>query len=567
MSLFSYGRGTLAGICAAGSAACGGGGTGPDPDPNAPLCTTPTPVVLEVGQHRILDAGRESNCVSLLAGASEREYLLVAISGAGNESSAGTSTPFALQGRSTSTTTPVVGSPLVQRADLPGTAAFAPQTPADFHKGLRLAEQSWARDPGRRLGMSRGVPLAAQGIPVFGGKDSFSVCRQIQCTGFTRVGATVRFVGRHGAIYVDDDLPAGAEALTQTDYDDLGRRFDDYIYPADTMAFGRESDINLDERIAILITDAVNDLTPNCSDGRIVGYFYGVDLLPGIAGSNRREVFYAFAPKPATAGCSGVTRARALTSLPPVLIHELQHMISFNQHVLVRGSADEDVWLNEALSHFAEELGHRTIPDAECPGSVSCFSQFASGNIGNAYDYLDNPEATHLVTPARAGGPLAERGAGWLFVRWALDHFATDTLLGTNMTRSLVQTARHGADNVTAVTGTDFPRLVAEWQLANYLENLSGFPQDGRLRYRSWNFRATFAANFPAVFPKRYPLTPDSTNGSYARSGTLRAGSGRHVRFMVGAGAPAVTVRLAASTGGNRLAESIESRIAVVRIK
>lgn len=567
MSLSWSGHGTLAGTCVAALVACGGGGTGPDPDPTGALCATPTPITLDVGQHRILDAGRESNCISLLAGTAEREYLVVAVSGAGNESTAGTSVPYALQGRAAAPSATVAASPLVQRADLPGTSAFARQTPADFHRRLRLAEQAWARDPASRLGMLRGAPLAAQGIPVFGAKDSFSVCRQIQCTGFTRVGATVRFVGRHGAIYVDDDLPVGAEALTQIDYDDLGRRFDDYLYPTDTTAFGRESDINLDERVAILITDAVNDLTPNCADGRIVGYFFGVDLLPGVAGSNRREVFYAFAPKPATGGCSSVTRARALTSLPPVLIHELQHMISFNQHVLVRGAVDEDVWLNEALSHFAEELGHRTIPDAECPGSVSCFSQFASGNIGNAYDYLDNPEATHLVTPARAGGPLAERGAGWLFVRWALDHFAADTLLGTNMTRSLVQTAQHGAANITAVTGTDFPRLVAEWELANYLENLVGFPQDGRFRYRSWNFRATFAANSPLVFPKPYPLTPDSTTATYTRSGTLRAGSGRHVRFMVAAGAPAVTVRLAASTAGNRLAESIESRIAVVRIK
>ncbi len=561
------GRGALAGACVAALMACGGGGTGPDPDPGAALCTTPTPVTLEVGQHRVFDAARESNCASLPGGSAEREYLVVAVSGAGIETPAGTSAPFVLLGRPASASTSAAGAPLVRRSDLPGTSAFSRQTPAEFHQRLRLAEQAWARDPSVRLGLSRGAPLAAQGIPVFGGKDSFSVCRQIQCTGFVRVGATVRFVGRHGAIYVDDDLPAGAEALTQTDYDDLGRRFDDYLYPADTTAFGRESDINLDERVAILITDAVNDLTPNCADGRIVGYFYGADLLPGVPGSNRREVFYAFAPKPATSGCSSVTRARALTSLPPVLIHELQHMISFNQHVLVRGAVDEDVWLNEALSHFAEELGHRTMPDAECPGSVSCFSQFASGNLGNAYDYLDDPEATHLVTPARAGGPLAERGAGWLFVRWALDHFAADTLLGTTMTRSLVQTTRHGAANIAAVTGTDFPRLVAEWALANYLENLPGFPQDGRLRYRSWNFRATFAANSPAVFPKPYPLTPDSTASNYTRSGTLRAGSGRHLRFTVGAGAPAITVRLAASTAGNRLAESIESRIAVVRIK
>ena len=52
--------------------------------------------------------------------------------------------------------------------------------------------------------------------------------------------------------------------------------------------------------------------------------------------------------------------------LPPTFIHEFQHMISFNQHVLVRGGTAEDTWLNEGLSHFAEELGGELMPDAVC---------------------------------------------------------------------------------------------------------------------------------------------------------------------------------------------------------
>ena len=48
-------------------------------------------------------------------------------------------------------------------------------------------------------------------------------------------------------------------------------------------------------------------------------------------------------------------------------------MISYNQHVLVAAGSAEDTWLNEGLSHFAEELGGRSVPDAECqPTSSSC---------------------------------------------------------------------------------------------------------------------------------------------------------------------------------------------------
>jgi hypothetical protein len=338
------------------------------------------------------------------------------------------------------------------------------------------------------------------------------------------------------------------------------------MYPIDTMAFGQPSDINGDDRVAILITVGVNNLTTNCTNGRIIGYFYGADLLTSAAGTNRREVFYAFAPRPATTNCSEVTRSIALRSLAPVLIHEMQHMISFNQRVLVRGGGQEDTWLNEGLSHFAEELGFRNIPDNRCLGATSCFAQFLSGNLNNGYSYLNNPEATHLVTPGNNSGPLAYRGAGWLFTRWLADHFAADTLLGREVTRGLVQTTRVGAANVSVVAATDFPTLVGEWQLANYLDNLAGFPQAGRLRYRSWNLRSLYLANYPTLFAKPYPLTPDSTGTSYARSGSLRGGSGRHVRFTVPAGAAGITVQLTGSSGGAP-PQSVEPRFAVVRIR
>jgi len=538
-------------------AACSaGGGTGPTPV----ACTSPTPVNLEPGGQLLLDAGRVSNCLALPGGATPREYLLVAYSGAGTETTNGISANYSLTAGSSATAGLV--------APLPGLDLAPPAdgTPAAFHRVLREAEARLAADPALRLREAWAGPPAAAAIPVVGQRDSFNVCRDDRCNGFTRVGATVRFVGRNGAIYTDDANPVNSETLTDGDLASLGTLFDDYLYPIDTTAFGQPSDINGDQRVAILITVGVNNLTADCTNGRIIGYFYGADLLTSAAGTNRREVFYALSPRPATTNCSAVTRNVAMRSLAPVLIHELQHMISFNQRVLVRGGSQEDTWLNEGLSHFAEELGFRGIPDNRCLGASSCFSQFLSGDLSNAYSYLNNPEATHLVTPDNNSGPLAYRGASWLFVRWLADHFAADTLLGTEVTRGLVQTTRVGASNVSGLVAVDFPTLVGEWQLANYLENLPGFPQAGRLRYRTWNLRSLYAANFPALFAKPYPLTPDSTSGSYARNGVLRGGSGRHVRFTLPAGAGGVTVQL---TGSSGTAPSLtaEPRLAVVRIR
>ncbi|MES2304225.1 MAG: hypothetical protein V4558_01885 [Gemmatimonadota bacterium] len=544
-------------------AACGSSPTGPGTV--EPLCSVPTPITLNVGEYRILNVSNETACIRLPGSAAASEYLLVAYAGNGTESNSGSAATYALQSDPAALTAAAV-SELPSLAELPGTAPFVHGGADAFHQNLRSIEHRLATSGAAQL-LNAWAPPAALTIPIFGDRDSFSVCKVVACNSFARVGATVRYVGRAGVIYLDDQLPAGADALTQADFDQLGTVFDDYLYPADTTAFGRESDINGDARVAILITDAVNDLTPDCSSGRVIGYFFGNDLLAGAPGSNRREVFYAFAPKPATAGCSAVTRTRELTSLPPTLIHEFQHMISYNQHVLIRGGSDEDLWLNEGLSHFAEELGFRVTPDASCPAAPTCFSQFAGGNLSNAYDYLNDPEATFLIAPRSGTGSLAERGAAWLFVRWNADHFASDSLLGTSLTRALEMTTLTGSENIAAATGQIFSNLVGEWQLANYTENLPGFPQTGRLRYRTWDFRGTFSRNSPAIFAKPYPLTPDSTSGAYSRNGTLRGGSGRHVRFKLPAGAAGETVRLAGSTVGTRVNDAVLPRMAVVRIQ
>jgi hypothetical protein len=149
-------------------------------------------------------------------------------------------------------------------------------------------------------------------------------------------------------------------------------------------------------------------------------------------------VFYCLVPDPGNSGCD-ISNAFATSFLPPVFIHEFQHMISFNQHVLVRQGTSEDTWLNEGLSHFAEELGGRLIPDTECqPAFTSCESQFVSGDLSNAYEYLDDTESNFLVEPGNSTGTLGERGANWLFVRWLADHFAATQPAGTELTRALV---------------------------------------------------------------------------------------------------------------------------------
>jgi len=115
----------------------------------------------------------------------------------------------------------------------------------------------------------------------------------------------------------------------------------------------------------------------------------------------------------------------------------------------------------------------------------------------------------------------------------------------------------------------DFPTLVSQWQMANYVTNLPGFtPSSNRLQYTSFNLRAVYQANFPSVFSKPYPLTPDSTRiGTYARTGVLRGGSGRHVRIIQPVGSVEVAFILTDGAGSIPLASTTVPRIALVRVR
>ena len=231
----------------------------------------------------------------------------------------------------------------------------------------------------------------------------------------------------------------------------------------------------------------------------------------------------------------------------------------------------EEVWLNEGLSHFAEELGGRLLGDGPGQGSASSRRvQFTIPDLLNANDYLLDPEATFLIAPGNSTGTLEERGAGWLFVRWLADHYAADSI-GTSLTRQLVGTSQVGQANVESVTGATFAQLIPLWQLANYLDNLPGFtPVDARLQYSSWDFRYvydTLNAQRPDLVSREYPLVPDLlTTGSYTHTGTLRGGSGRHLRVVQTANACAVDVILARKSGES-FPDDRGVRFGVVRIR
>jgi hypothetical protein len=533
-------------------------GIGPGGNPLA--CTDANTHALPVGEYQIIDPTQAGACVRLPAAGSGAAHLYVPLATAGQETQNGVSAPYVVMGGDAATaTSPALPSPAL--------SAFAPRgAPERFHSMLRARERALSADPSQALFNRSTQPTAAAVPPALNDKRTFNVCATDACNSFVQTTATALAIGNRVAIFVDDGAPAGG--YDATDLQQVKTLFDQYLYAIDTTAFGRESDIDGNGVVIVLLTPKVNALSPMCSHtGKIIlGYFFGADLLSKSSsnpGSNEAEVFYGLVPDPNNADCM-VEKTEATSRLPATFIHEFQHMISFNQHVLLRGGTAEDTWLNEGLSHFAEELGGRLVPDQECPVTGSCAAEFIEdGDIFNAFHYLASPEDFFLIEPGSSTGELEERGANWLFVRWLADHFATDSILGTSFTNAVVATNQVGSANVAARTGVDFSTLVGEWQLANYLDDLPGFaaPSD-RLRYKSWNFRQVAAS-----MGQTYPLQPDSTDGvSYEHTGTLRAGSGKHILVVQPPGAGPVDL-LVEGDAGIALPTVIQPRIALVRIR
>ena len=540
-------------------AACSNG-TGPGGGPSLDCTTAPTEV-LAVGEHAILDPNQTDACIRLpQAGAVGAEHLYVPVATAGQETDQGLEADYMVTGSSPVAAARQLPSPLL--------SAFRPPLrAAAFHNMLRERERALSRDPTVALFDQGRVTASATVKPVVGDVRTFEVCSSPACDDFVSTSATAKVVGNRVAIFVDDAAPAGG--YSDPTLTAVSTLFDGFLYPTDTTAFGPESDIDGNGVVIVLLTQLVNALSPTCtSTGSVIlGYFFGADLLPrgtNNPGSNEAEIFYGLVPDPANTDCA-ISDGFARTRLPATFIHEFQHMISFNQHRLIRGGSSEDTWLNEGLSHFAEELGARRLPAAQCP-SGSCFDDFLrDGDMANAYAYLQSPEDFFLIEPGSSTGELEERGANWLFVRWLADHFATDSVLGTDLTRRLDATSQVGASNVEARTGVDFSVLVTEWQMANYLDDLPGFNQPGsRLRYKTWNFRQVF----PDSLGQPFPLVPDVTNGSgYSHTGVLRAGSGRHVLVTQAGSAPLVDLLLSGASEVEPVSPAVDARIGLVRIR
>lgn len=433
-------------------------------------------------------------------------------------------------------------------------------------------------DPGVRTGEAAFMRRASTGVraasvPNVGDTLTFKVPNanaQNACVTFTSQRAVVKTVGQHGIIVQDVTAPAGG--FTAAAFDSIETEFDQIIYLTDVTHFGSPSDIDANGHVFLFFTPQVNAGTPRGSQNVLAGFFFDGDLFPSTgqnscAESNRAEIFYMLTPDPSGQFADARSTEKVRQTIRGVVGHEFQHMINAGVRIQ-EGAPDEVVWINEALSHFAEELVGRaedgfpdtqklSIDDVKDEPSLNNFNAFFGQNMVRLRDFMVDPSALG-ATSGHADTSLAVRGAAWSLLRYSADQYAHGNVAA--FTRALVAGPDTGVANLAARTGTSFDSVVAGWLPALYASDDSIANLAARYTFTSWDLRSIEAA----VSNGAFPLAATTLSTGNTAVGTVSSAAANY--YVVGVPASEAVVLGELAPNGGRVTFA-GARLYIVRLR
>lgn len=529
--------------------------------------TTPSTVNLAPGASTTLAAG---GSLSLLGGSTGGEYVLVVADTAVNGSvatsfqvsAAGVTAAGAVSGPSTSV------SPLGQNAS----STSAPRLDFSFAANLnaRAMPTLAPRMAAARRAFSNGVrgsgaTFSRSAAPIQVGDLLPLNVSSRNCDSVSTRTARVVAIGTQSVVVADTLNPAGG--FTTADYQRFATRFDTLVYPLDVANFGAPAVFGSSGKILLFFTSAVNALTPKGSTSYVGGFFFGRDLFPVLAtpdlgacaGSNESNLFYLLTPDPTGSVNGNIRRTGFVDSVTTsVLAHEFQHLINASRRLYVnRAMVFETVWLNEGLSHIAEELlfYHEgasspllNLDVTAIRASAKLRNAFNADQGSNAGRYREYLLAPSTSSPIRNDDSLSTRGATWDFLRYAADRKNRGGGSDASVWQALVNSTTSGVANLRDVFGSNLGSMLSDWSVSHYTDDIvPGVSAD--FTQPSWNWHSIYPAlgGTPAA-PSTYPLKVDGLTTTGA-SGTVIPGASSFYRFSVSANATASLGITAGSAG------------------
>ncbi len=275
--------------------------------------------------------------------------------------------------------------------------------------------------------------------------------------------ATLKVSGTSCHLFVADDSagllgPDPAGTLGQ-----IRRNFDEKVFPTITDWFGTVAippGFGLpDGRIYILLAD----IRDGMDTGYVAGYFDSRDL----DGENNRKPVFFMDLNPGRPG----DPADKNNDFYKTLAHEFQHMINYSRH-LALGAPQEDRWVEEGLSGFAEYLYTAQVGNdgAGLPPSPH-LSRF-----------LENPDInlTHNSDNEwfQAGTLFRHYGASFLYLYYLQEKYGGTTEAERKaFVRQVVNNRSVGTTGLNEIlatkNGTSFEASLRNWFIANHLNDVS----------------------------------------------------------------------------------------------
>jgi hypothetical protein len=453
---------------------------------------------------------------------------------------------------------------IASSGDLPVVRPRAKQLAFDHVLRARARQQlrSGRWSAAQSLSVSK-VPTSpgATTVPAVGSVRAFHVLSNASGTASATVNARLVYAGSDVLIYVDTLAPANG--FTTAQLQAFGQLFDQTLYPIDTTAFGPPTDVDQNGHVVMLMSQVVNSLTSaaDCvNQGYIAGFFDEDDLGGGTSDptSNNGEIFYSIVPDPSGTSSCAHSVDDVDFSVPATFMHELQHLISFSQHVVLHNGDPEYGWLDEGLSIVAEELGSLYY-EQKCPGTAcrstpsQLFPDSSQGFISNflydSYQYALLPDTASVTLHSDSDDGFSWRGGDWLLMRWLGDQ------MGTGIFKKLDQNTLTGVANIENSSGRSFPTLFADFGLSLVTDSLPGLaretaPAADRFATRNvrqlWNrlFQTSGGSDVPLPYPVQlFPITTDTSTA------VMDPGTGSYFRIDTPTNASTVTIQFSGPAG------------------
>ncbi len=300
----------------------------------------------------------------------------------------------------------------------------------DFHQMLREQEESLSNSNSsstvRMLGATKINPT-----PALGAVRNFEVYNSLTSTSTTvTTTSTLIAITPNLECWRDNDA---VSLMSDQDVIEMCNKVDFYIPAEEALFHAMPSDVDGNGRVILHFTSTVNQIGAakiGAASGGIVTAYFSAGLL-----SKDGEALQMLVPDDQGSKGPVIKHGFYQSNFWVVPLHEFQHVMSYNMHVLVNhGSPEKPAW-NEAASHFAEGIpsiigldGQPTTGTVGSDGGLPPVISVGPENASRVSRFLDQTDSICFT----CGASLTQRGGSFLFFRLMYELAKKQLLTGSD---------------------------------------------------------------------------------------------------------------------------------------